>query len=643
MLWLRAWLQETGGQYPGPRCRDGSMLRDLDLNRQNCNLQQPGDERAYNQIPLTNDHGDVFSRQNDLFDECGPGPGEGYEDFPPNQFFNNNNLPLPPSPVESEYFYDQYVDYPVNDTHLGNSLRINGTIASNSTTPYNDFNNNKFTQYNNQIFPERHPPSSPFTFFGMPIPSLTIGNIWGAGRSANNRAAGGVATTVGTSTGTNTRGKGRVQIFRPGDSELQVILNQSDNDIEDKKPFASSDRKPTVDTTSEKNLNNFYRPYFQTPFSQPPSEKGFQPMVPGMTSGGFIPVNGPNNNNFYSATPNNSKNWYSENEKYQERVPLVTETSNKPVVTTIGNIGDITKVSKRGQVQKTDIYTTNHVTTSIMPILSTLAPSILTVKQGFDHDKSGEYTNKAEIVTEVPKHHSSFDEISKFQHEDQRNQFKDQQNENSEYQSEEVEDSTRNLQNNDEHVMPVVETTNSNRDHEFDDNVDYAPRPSIPSYIQPQLYEHNASSSLSALIAPGSVVSENPQNVYQSPPSASAAAGKGKSTITKVFSPTAVTPEVEIFPRGTPRPPYPSPSTYNSYDSEYQPNQIYTQTVDENSPTEVPNWYFKNYNRTDSPAPILNYNQQSLDVNSYRGSGLRIRLSHILLVLISIVNCRNLC
>ena len=183
------------------------MLRDLELNRQDCNVRSEN----VNKVPLTNEHGDVFLRHND-YDDCGPISGEnGYEDFPPNQQYYNNQRP---SPVESDYFYDQYIDYPINET-LSNAL--NNTFGRlNSTTPmapFVDFNQNKF---NNQIPPQiRPPPSSQFTFFGHPLPSLSLGNVWGTGRTANNRAA----------SGESTRGKGRVQIFRAGDPELQAIVN----------------------------------------------------------------------------------------------------------------------------------------------------------------------------------------------------------------------------------------------------------------------------------------------------------------------------------------------------------------------------------------------------------------------------------
>lgn len=50
-----------------------------------------------------NEHGDVFKRQTNL-DECD-------SDTPYNDADN-----IPSSPNESEYFYEQFIDYPLNDS-----------------------------------------------------------------------------------------------------------------------------------------------------------------------------------------------------------------------------------------------------------------------------------------------------------------------------------------------------------------------------------------------------------------------------------------------------------------------------------------------------------------------------------------------
>lgn len=58
-----------------------------------------------NQVLLMNEHGDVFKRQINALDEC------ENEAAPYNDAEN-----IPSSPIESEYFYEQFIDYPLNDS-----------------------------------------------------------------------------------------------------------------------------------------------------------------------------------------------------------------------------------------------------------------------------------------------------------------------------------------------------------------------------------------------------------------------------------------------------------------------------------------------------------------------------------------------
>ncbi len=276
ILWLRAWYQETDSltHYPGPRCRDGTMLRESRLSRNDCQT----DERS-NNIPLTNEHGDLFSRQLQ-YDEC---EADGLEE-------PGVNYP-PPSPVDSEYFDDQYIDYPINDTHLAISNSsgpiqlippldaVPGVNLSNTILNYNK--HQQLLQQNQQ------PPGSQFTFFGMPLPSLSLGNLWNNGRSANNRANNRAAT--------GTKGKGRVQVYRPEDLEIFKFLNQRDPQTDKKIDPRERNSLQTLPDRPYENNNFQYRPYFQTPFIEPPrpiEKGGFIPIVPG-TTGGFTPIQNP--------------------------------------------------------------------------------------------------------------------------------------------------------------------------------------------------------------------------------------------------------------------------------------------------------------------------------------------------------------
>uniref|UniRef100_A0A182JC55 Uncharacterized protein n=1 Tax=Anopheles atroparvus TaxID=41427 RepID=A0A182JC55_ANOAO len=321
MLWYLAWLQESRSLNPGPRCKDGNMLMDMRLSRNDC---RSGARTAPGQVdhPLTNDHGDVFVRALD-YDECG---AENYEAHPgPAPPFH----PGSPSPGDSDYFYDQYVDYPnaLNDSKLANGLRNNATPFAedpqdrrNFSTNFVDFNNNKFNQF--QRPPGLVPPpgaqdtGSPFTFFGLPIPSLNIGKMFGgSGRNANNRAAGG------------TRGKGRVQVYKQGESD-QSVTHRNDGEKPDighvtlKTPATDHQVDKSSGATNDNNL--FYRPYFHTSFRQPPVQMqkgGFTPIIPG-SIGGFTPITDPTLkviNQNYTHEPGK---WPTE---FNERVSLVTE------------------------------------------------------------------------------------------------------------------------------------------------------------------------------------------------------------------------------------------------------------------------------------------------------------------------------
>lgn len=569
------------------------MLRDLDLNRENCNLR--ADDHNVNKIPLTNEHGNVFLRSND-FDDCGPVSGEGgYEDFPPNgnpnvnqQYYNNQR----PSPIESDYFYDQYVDYPINDT-LGNQL--NGSSGRfNGTSPYVDFNQNKFTQ--NQFPPSRPPPASQFTFFGHPLPSLTLGNVWGSGRTANNRAASGEA---------GTRGKGRVQIFRPGDPELEVIVNQNNKlDSEKNREPAASLKKPVVDSL-EKMDEKFYRPYpyFQTPFSQPKPEKGFSPMIPGMTVGGFIPIQDPTKNETKKEIRDESS--WPRDEDFKE-VQLVTKSESQTKRTS-------TISSSIAHLDKFGTSTVSHLSTSISPILSTLVPKFDAITEKTNIEETSEEEEEEEEEETEMKMPNKFDKM-KFEDEIFRQKQQTEQNSAATF----LGSSTTENEN------IFTSTTEAEPPHESFESFD-------------EIDNLNGSSSLSAdhLIAPGSIIPQDlPSKV---PPKA------GK--ITKVFSPAPPAANSNEISKLL-SPFYPqqfSSEPPTSYDNEYQPNQIYQQTFNNNERiSEAPQyerddmeWYFNNYNQSQSN-PILNYNLQPYD-NVERSFATMLVSSHCLSAAIFVI------
>lgn len=301
ILWLRAWYQETDSltHYPGPRCRDGTMLRESRLSRSECQT----DERS-NNIPLTNEHGDLFSRQIP-FDEC-----EADGDEPVNNY--------PPSPIDSEYFDDQYIDYPINETHLAisnNSVPIQQrpqlAIPPGTNPADTILNYNKHQQFLQQQ--QQQPPGSQFTFFGMPLPSLNIGNLWNNGRSGNNRANNRAAS--------GTKGKARVQVYRPEDLEIFKFLNQQDPQTDKNIDPRERNSLQTLPDRKYENNNLQYRPYFQTPFIEPPRKEkgGFVPIVPG-TTGGFTPIQNP----YESSTENVT---FAENQSSESTIRINQKNS----------------------------------------------------------------------------------------------------------------------------------------------------------------------------------------------------------------------------------------------------------------------------------------------------------------------------
>lgn len=99
VLWLRAWYQETNSS-PGPRCSNGNLLTEMRVSKSDCDSAT---DSRMNQVLMMNEHGDVFKRQINL-NECD-------NEAPYNEAEN-----IPSSPIESEYFYEQFIDYPLNDS-----------------------------------------------------------------------------------------------------------------------------------------------------------------------------------------------------------------------------------------------------------------------------------------------------------------------------------------------------------------------------------------------------------------------------------------------------------------------------------------------------------------------------------------------
>lgn len=162
MLWLKAWLQETA--LKGPRCHDGGLVREMRLSKQEC-LQTT----QVNDPVATGCEAELLTA---------PGLG-GFTPYMNLKDANTTkNKDLPPLPQESDYFYDEYIDYPYNETAVKEKEQL-ALKAINETTkkPTTIQHGNTPTIYaapktNATKVATNSPSSSGFTFFGVPLPSL---------------------------------------------------------------------------------------------------------------------------------------------------------------------------------------------------------------------------------------------------------------------------------------------------------------------------------------------------------------------------------------------------------------------------------------------------------------------------------------
>uniref|UniRef100_A0A2M4AAW1 Putative leucine-rich transmembrane protein n=2 Tax=Anopheles triannulatus TaxID=58253 RepID=A0A2M4AAW1_9DIPT len=658
MLWYMAWLQETRSNvYPGPRCRDGKMLMEVQLSRTECQKTAqrtipagasggPGTNVA---PPLTNDHGDVFVRALD-YDDCG---SENYQ-MPPGPPYHR-----PGAPADSDYFFDQYVDLPIegqhnNGTPSGEDRPAVATGGHNYSSNFIDFNNNKFNQLYRPlpggppggpgVLPQDIPDnSSPFTFFGLPIPSLNIGKMFGgSGRNVNNRASGGPVVPP-------IRGKGRVQVYKQGEPEQSIIYRNDGGgkteSISVNTPADSLEKNPGA-STNENNL--FYRPFFQTsyrpaaPLAGPPApagppppvqQGGFTPMLPGAI-GGFTPITDPTlkviNQNYTDPSVggggSGGRGWPTE---YNERVPLVTEPTrylqqNKFTATI--------KPSHNSAPYFVDGIT-HHLPEKSEPVG---APATNATNVGHSH---GEVTDK--VTTNVAGDSSRNSEMAEDDGDDEENEQGEEDEGDEE--GEEVPgeqgagaatDVTTRLSI--ELATPTIGPTGSPGGSVFN-HAYTTPMPTIRDLARTpgrEFYDgsSNTPTSLSALIAPAAG-SGSPR----SPP--------GKSTIEKVPAPVAstVTPYFPNPAGGTPPRLIPTGDSGAHYGS---PNIIdlsptshhhHHHTQQEDSVNEIRkredmDWYFANYNHTQ------HYDFDELELNSYRSTSGRMWRSSII-VSIGVVLC----
>ncbi|CAG4968697.1 unnamed protein product [Colias eurytheme] len=178
IIWFKAWLSESSSI--GPRCADGTYVKQMPFDRNDCkNIPIVNDEKRCltheNEALLPNlATSQVFSSLDKIKD---------YATHIENKY-HANKINNKPSPEESDYFYDDYVDYPYNETLIDyNNINQTNSIKKFGNTPtlYAAMNN-VTDKKASTIKPPESTPKSGFTFFGLPIPSIDMGKLLNTGR-----------------------------------------------------------------------------------------------------------------------------------------------------------------------------------------------------------------------------------------------------------------------------------------------------------------------------------------------------------------------------------------------------------------------------------------------------------------------------
>ncbi|XP_014249730.1 protein artichoke-like [Cimex lectularius] len=186
LLWLQSWVRE--GPYQGPRCSDGSLLKEFRLSREDC------------AEPKSFDH-----TQN-----CEDSPTLGQTQ----QLYANNwkDMHQKPLPEETDYFYEDYIEYEENVTLPSNfsqqqQKQPQQVVASSTDAPILILTTSthkpaamshfipgdtptlyaKPGSVENKFQKPSSKPGTSFTFFGMPLPYLNIDSFWGSSRNSDGK------------------------------------------------------------------------------------------------------------------------------------------------------------------------------------------------------------------------------------------------------------------------------------------------------------------------------------------------------------------------------------------------------------------------------------------------------------------------
>ncbi|KAJ8876246.1 hypothetical protein PR048_024156 [Dryococelus australis] len=251
MMWLQAWLRLTSAQ--GPRCADGSLLREMRLSEQDCETRKDDGEPA---VPgcaadsaAVSGNTSTPATTNLVFHTALvlwlyqmmhiPGSSQVSSTW----VEVKDATPPPPggiSPEQAEYIYDEYIEYQYEDGNITNGTMmiqselpltiqltsVAGPISATTTSSHYipgdtptlyagtrpDKNKTAPDQSKQSGQPNANTNSGGFTFFGIPLPSISLGGLWGNARNADAKPGG--MRFVGA--------RGKVDMFPPSDPRVHT-------------------------------------------------------------------------------------------------------------------------------------------------------------------------------------------------------------------------------------------------------------------------------------------------------------------------------------------------------------------------------------------------------------------------------------
>lgn len=181
-MWLKSWLLESTSI--GPKCADGTYVKGMPFSRNDCLNSPIRNDNLRDCITHENEAllpnlatSQVFSSSDKI---------NGYITQEKNNL-QANKINTRPTPEESDYFYDDYVDYPFNETVMDVISNQNNFTQTNEKTqdgilsPSKLNTNIKNISTLNPVTPSNAPRSG-FTFFGMPLPSIDMSKFLNTGR-----------------------------------------------------------------------------------------------------------------------------------------------------------------------------------------------------------------------------------------------------------------------------------------------------------------------------------------------------------------------------------------------------------------------------------------------------------------------------